>query len=635
MIPTPRRALLRDVCRVVAVATVLTVAWAWPVLQAPDRRVVGEASAGPHPDPFVVARQYDLGTIPAPYLQPATDVPGLIVARATGGLAAHNLLVLASFPLTAGCTFVLAVVLTRSRLAGVIAAAGFTWAPFHMVHAAYHVHIAQVQWWPLALLALALASRQPIGRAIASVLLPVLLLVTASFYWALAAVFVIPVTLGALWLFPSTVAPPANRRTAGLLGLASIVVVAGAVTGAAWMVDAETAGFGAADRAWYSARWFSLWLPPVTHPLLGSVSTNLWTAVNAGPGLLEQQLGSGIGVLALAAVAVLSRWRVPTDAAVAAVPMLVCVGVAAWGASVHGGDLLGGILPMFRAYARIGVVAVLSLTVMAGSGAAVLWRRRSTRPLAVGLIALMAVELYPTGDRFREALPTAGHVWIATQAPHATVLDCTAPGRVYGATMRTQLPGLRFREPPFDDCASPDLAGTLAAHGVQYVVMRRALREARWLEAGGQLDGLVEVARETDALVLRVDAAPAAVFTSEILGQYAREFEGGESWRWMPAAAEWRVMNRTAGDVRVRLTIEAEAFGGARTLQITGPVGDTRQAAVHEAGVHDVGPFTLPPGESRVAFSVPEGDVPAAVVAGSNDERRLAIRVGRWWWRVQ
>jgi hypothetical protein len=635
MLPSPRRRLLRDVFLVMVLAATLTAVWAWPVLRAPDRRVIGAASAGPHPDPFVTAGQYTRGDVPAPYWQSATDLPGIAIAQVSSGLTAFNLLVLISFPLTAAFTFLLGVTLTQSRLAAAMAALLFTWAPFHLAHAAYHVHIAQIQWWPLLWLAVCLAARHAVGRASAIVTVPAMLLVTASFYWALAAVFVVPALFAALWMYPATLSPPVNRRTAGLLCLMSIGAAMVGVAGGAWILDGEGVAFGASDLAWYSARWFSLWLPPVAHPFLGDVSASIWTAATAGPGLLEQQLSLGLGAIALAGVAVVQRWRTPDDRVVASVPMLVSVGGAAWVASMYGGDVLGEVLPMFRAYARISVVAVLSLAMMAGTGAAVLWRGAVSRRFAAALVVLVVVELFPWGDRFREALPTAGHAWIATHAPTAAALDCTAPGRVYGTTVRMQLPGMRFREPPFEDCASPDLGGTLAAHGVTYVVMRRSLRESRWLEAGGRIEGLREVAREADALVLRVEAAPPEVFTTEVLGLYPREFDRTDTWRWMPAGAEWRVMNRASPDTRAVLALEVDVFAGPRTLRVTGPGGEVHERVIRAAGMVELGPFNLPPGESRVTFEVPEGDTPVSIQTPSSDDRRLAIRIARWQWRLR
>lgn len=617
------------------VAALLTIAMAWPVVQNPGATVFGAPLAGPHPDPFVVAAQYERGTIPRPYFQPATDLPGIALARVTSGLTAYNVLVLASFPLTAAFTFALGVVLTRSRIGGVIAAAAFTWAPFHFAHAAYHVHIAQMQWWPLFLLAVCVAVRQSWTRGLVTLAIPGVLLVTASFYWALAALFVVPVMLAGLWWLPATLDPPANSRSAARLLVVVVVAALVGVAAASSFVDVDALGFGAGDRAWYSARWFSLFLPAVTHPWLGRLSEGVWTAAGAGPGLLEQQLGLGVGVVVLAGVALTRRWRAPADPLVAAVPFLLVVGITGWAASVFGGAVLGDVLPIFRAYARIGVVAVLALALLAGIGGAVLMSARAGRPVAVGLLLLTAAELYPPAERWKPALPTAAHTWIATHAPDATIFDCTAPGRVYGQTVRAQFPSLvRFREPPFEDCVAPDIGATLAAHGVTHIVLRRALREAVYLESGGLLDGVSILARESDALVLRVDAPPAGVYVTEVLGLHGREFLGRDTWRWMPAESEWVVLNRTARDVRATFDITASSFHGEKTLRLTLPSGETAEARVGAHGEYQLGPVTIPVGETRVRLASVEGDTQPSTVTGAPDARRLAVRLDQWRWRV-
>jgi hypothetical protein len=622
--PATPRQIVGSMAAVAAVATLLTIAMAWPVVRDPGATVFGPALAGPHPDPFVVAAQYERGTIPSPYLQPATDLPGIALAQATSGLTAYNLLVLASFPLTAAFTFALGMVLTRSRIAGVAAAAAFTWAPFHLAHAPYHVHIVQVQWWPLLLLALCVAVRGPWIRGLAIIALPAVLLVTASFYWGLAALFVVPAMLATFWWMPGSLDPPVNRRTAAHLLLIAIVVGVTALAAATTFVDLDTAGFGAADRAWYSARWFSLFLPAVTHPWLGAASEGVWNAAGAGPGLLEQQLGLGIGVLVLAGIAVIRRWRSPADPLVAAVPFLLVVGFVAWAASVFGGSAVGDLLPMFRAYARIGVVAILALTVLAGIGGAILVQTRVGRPVAVALLLLTAVELYPPADRWNPALPTAAHTWLKTNVPDAVIFDCTAPGRVYGQTVRAQFPGLvRFRETPFEDCVAPDIGGTLAAHGVSHMVLRRALREARWLESGGFLDGLSIAEQTSDALVLRVDAPKAGVYVTDVIGLQGREFLGRDTWRWMGAQSEWLVLNRTTADVRATFEIVAGSISGERTLRLILPSGEMADARVGAHGTYQLGPVTMPVGETRVRLTSLEGGTEATTV-----------RLHQWRWRI-
>ena len=124
--------------------------------------------AGRHHDPFTVMAQYESGTVPLPYLQPATDLPGILLARVFGPLDAYNLLVLIAFPLTAGFAFLHARHVIGSTSGALLAAMLFTLSPFHLAHSAYHVHVAQLQWVPLFFLMLwRLVEQLSLGRELA------------------------------------------------------------------------------------------------------------------------------------------------------------------------------------------------------------------------------------------------------------------------------------------------------------------------------------------------------------------------------------------------------------------------------------------------------------------------------------
>lgn len=123
------------------------------MLRAPSERVFGTEIVGRHHDPFMLMRRFELGLRSDLYGQPISDVAGALLARAMGGVAAYNLLVFASFPLALAAVYWLARHLAVSRAAATVALA-FAFSPFHLAHAAYHPHIAQVQWQPLYVLAL-------------------------------------------------------------------------------------------------------------------------------------------------------------------------------------------------------------------------------------------------------------------------------------------------------------------------------------------------------------------------------------------------------------------------------------------------------------------------------------------------
>ena len=91
-----------------AVAAILTLFIAAPVVRAPSERVFGMEIVGRHHDPFTVMRQFDGPIAAGVYSQPITDIPGALLARVFGPVAAYNWLVLLTFPLSAIAAFLLA-----------------------------------------------------------------------------------------------------------------------------------------------------------------------------------------------------------------------------------------------------------------------------------------------------------------------------------------------------------------------------------------------------------------------------------------------------------------------------------------------------------------------------------------------
>ena len=214
------------------------------------------------------------------------------------------------------------------------------------------------------------------------------------------------------------------------------------------------------------------------------------------------------------------------------------------------------------------------------------------------------------------------------------MLDCTPPGREYAASVAV-LVGTRagFRQAPFDDCAAPGLAGTLARFGYRHVLVRNGSREGQWLSRGGRLPGLTIAASSIDDRVFAVDAPAADVYVSRVIGFHDREFDGAVTWRWMPRDAEWRVVN-TGPTTTATLDLQAGAFEGARDLEIW--IAGARAAAARVAGTawYRLGPLRLPSGETPLMFRVPQGDVEAGAVLRNGDARRLAIRVYDWRWHA-
>ena len=172
--------------------------------------------------------------------------------------------------------------------------------------------------------------------------------------------------------------------------------------------DRAGLAFAREDLFRYSAKWWGYLVPPVAHPLLGGVARRIWTASRVDVGLLEQQVSLGWSVVALGLVA-LYGWlaRDQRSVAEASVPILAAVAIVAMVCSLspernilgvtvmRPSALLYPIVPMFRSYARFGVIVQLMAALLAGVGAGRLfaatgparvigaawwsWRLRSTR----------------------------------------------------------------------------------------------------------------------------------------------------------------------------------------------------------------------------------------------------------------
>src|SRR5687768_7273663 len=134
MTPVPRGASLAF-----AVALAATIVMAAPVIRAPSDRIFGSGEIlgrdDPNRDPLVVIHQFRTGHVTPPYLQPMTDLPGRLLARVVGPVAAYNVIVLATFPLAAGAAYVLGRHVIGSHLGAMVAALAYAFLPFHVVQA--------------------------------------------------------------------------------------------------------------------------------------------------------------------------------------------------------------------------------------------------------------------------------------------------------------------------------------------------------------------------------------------------------------------------------------------------------------------------------------------------------------------
>ena len=652
-----QRRVVRRAAAVGLLATGLTAIIAAPVILNPTTLIFGQPIVGAHHDPFTVMAQFQGRPVVGLYVQPLTDWFGRLLGLLMSPVAAYNVVVLTSFPLAAVSGYLLAFHVTGSHAGSLVAALLFAFSPFHLAHAAYHAHIAQIHWLPLYLLALWRCLDRPTSGRLALLIGSTVAVVLASFYLGFVAAVMSPAFVIAYWL----AAPrhPSRRPTPGLIAVATTLAVLGVVAALAVETLYVRTGFAKVDTTVlreelfaYSARWWSYLVPPVDHPIWGGWARSVWDAHGVGHGLLEQQVFLGWFALALGAVPLWAWVRGDrTSPGARAAPLLVAIAAVALVCSmsperqigpvrfVRPSSVLYELAPMFRAYARFGVVVNLMVAILAGAGAARLLANRSrlVATMTVMLIGLALTELAPVPPwRSRDVLPTQAHRWVAGLETSRRVLECASTATARGRWSLWLMPQeFMFLGWIVEDCGEPGLGHKLAGLDVGHVIASPTTRVGRWLSRDSSSGGLTLVKAFPDGLVFETPTTRPALFVGELRGFEPRDYGRDRTWRWMDARADLRVVNTTDQPVTATLGLELMPAGLDPRLQVT---LDGRDVAAIDLSpgfrVHDMGPLTFPPGSHLLGLSVAPGPgVDASDRRTASAGRTLAL--GNWRWTIE
>jgi hypothetical protein len=640
-------------------AAILTLLVAAPVLRAPSQRVFGMEIVGRHQDPFAEMELFGLPISMAVYTQPVTDITGALFARISGAVAAYNWLVLLSFPLSAATAYLLARYLSLSRPGATVAALAYAFSPFHLAQAAYHPHIAQTQWIPLYFLALWRCLDRPSRAAVGFLGVTMLTVTLSNFYGGLIAGVMTPVALAAYWSAETGLRETRSRR---LLTVAGSLVLFAALgwsyfvyAARAPLVNPAAFAFPRDDLFLYSAKWWSYLVPPVAHPLLGPSAREAWTAAGVREGLLEQQVSLGWGIVALGLIATV-RWLIPitnlpSPASLPRVPAFIIVALAALLCSlsperaigaftfVRPSALLYEMVPMFRAYARFGVVVQLMAALLAGVGVDYLRRSGSWRAriACIALVILAAGEYtVAPSAMWRDVLPTAAQRWVTQQPANVKALDCMPLTQESESVQWLTSARVMLLANWLDDCTEPNFARKLAANGYTHLIVHRDTDAGRWFADHAPLDGFSIAAQfDDDEDAFAVNVPPPAIYTATMTGFSPREQDAEWVWRWMGTTAAWTVINTGTQPVVATLDLEMSAFLCPRDMDV---MLDGRAVQTLSVGparrVYHIDAFTVPPGYHSLVFHPAESPAVADDAIHNGDRRPLSFALGTWRWSV-
>jgi len=457
----------------------------------------------------------------APYGAGWQAVPFAVISLALaslsallGGIGAYNLEVLASFPLTAWTTYLVARRFGCRPLAAAFAGLAFAFIPYHIEKAQGHAGQTHTELFSATLLFL-MRWRQGGSRwnlAGAGTVAGVTLWI--DYYFAFIDAFLVATFFAASFLrgkggeswWPRlrthvVAALILGLATAAFVPVTVLVAERGSLAGS---LAAQTASFNQslAEVRVYSSRPFEFLLPYHANPLVPKRVVDYETSRLHSSNFTEQSLFIGYTVMVLAALWVLVAWRRFETI------VLLAIGAVGFLVSLPPGLnfnhyvvptpslLLNPVFPIFRVYARFGILVLLGAAILAGLGLS--WAQERLRRRAA---LLLAVPFFLTALEFNSLPPThvlrilpapAAYQWLAAQPAGILVeypLAASTPQtqeiqthqyELYqpvhghpifnGATTASQAyilyPGL---EPYY----GPGVAGALLSIGIRYVFVHR------------------------------------------------------------------------------------------------------------------------------------------------------------------
>lgn len=346
---------------------------------------------------------------------PAWQLLGKGFSVITNEIIANNIFVLMSFVLAAIIVYFLVYYITTSSLCGLFSSIIYTFCPYHFARSWQHLAIAQVQWMPLFIFALLYLRERKSYKAVFFVAISYFLIACFelgyAYFMAIAtAVFVISTifyykrkSLRIIWLvFLGMFLTFLFLLPQTLKIIKSMLIGATATDLASSMYKRPFE-----DLFMQSAKPLSYLLPSAQHPIFGKFTQYFVGDFLYGVSFTEHTLYLGWTTIVLSFVA-FRYWKKRgklnklEEKENFTIGYFILLAIVAWLFSQPPWWRFGSvrillpsffmykILPMFRAYARFGIVIMLAMSVLAGFGLKSILEKFKTQKMKILITCLFS-----------------------------------------------------------------------------------------------------------------------------------------------------------------------------------------------------------------------------------------------------
>lgn len=613
---------------------------------------------------------YDKSDVPP---LPVFDYPRLFLAQFFNEGVVYNIMIWFGLFGTAVAMYYLMYYFTKNRFVSLIAGVMFSFSQDHLMHSMQHPAFTLLLWVPLYIFSLFKLFEKPSYKSAFSCSLVYFLLLFCNYYYAYF--MVIATLLFLLCRFFKYKLTSVEIKflfvTLIFVFILSYHFIFPVINR---ILDPQDQGLGLVskqpfqDLIKYSARWQDYLLPSEYHPLWGK-----WTEAYVGEKLggrhyFERTLYIGFISLIFSFLAIVKRKKIITSQPKIYLVFLFFPSLAIISFIFSLSPVLDlgrfkipmpsffayKLLPMFRVYSRLGILVILSVTILAGMGINYIlnrinhikWRRLAGGGiLSFVLLELINIPPFHYIDLTNIPLP---YKWLAEQPGDISVVEypwergaeqTSIDYQFYQRIHKKKLVncgiegslGDAFRK----ECYYPSRRETtelFAYLGVDYMILHKNSYSDDYLVQIDKNPGLKLIMEFPDEKVYKIISDPSdlpVVFWQNVASP--EKWDDGNYWRWIGNNAT--VWTGPVKDTVADLEFNILAFAKDRELKIylnnlllkkiyvIAPKSPELSTKVY------LGNVLLQKGDNIIRFYTPQGETMIGDIAGNSDTRRVSFAI--------
>lgn len=603
-------------------------------------------------------RGLDVGNIPrAPVLEHCMQF--LTVFFEEGFI--YNLIVWAGLLTGVFAMYFLVFHLTKNRLAGLVSGLIFSFNPDHIMHSAQHLGLTLILWIPLYIYSLFRLFEKPGYKGIFLCGGLFSLAVLSNYYYGYFMVIATAVLI-IIKLINQGFVLSEVKRLCFAFGFA-FLIIGGFVCPIVFRFIGSGGSGGSLyvqpfrDLMKYAARWWDYFLPNEFHPVFGRFTQGF------SRHYFERSLYIGHIPLVLSTIGVI-KWR-RLDREGYAIPFFLVSAIVFFVFSLSPIFEIGSIkvpnfsffvykiVPMFRVYARMGIMVILSIGVLAGYGLKYLWERAKRRWMRIFIflsipgILFEYINFPPFHTIDLSNIPGV-YKWLEKQPQGVVIAEYPFMRNIEVQQYKYQFYQRIHRKPLINGAPegtlgdafrrqmqypqSEDTAKLLACLGTDYMVVHKDFYSEKDMKEIDKNTGLKFIVDFPDARVYKVIAKPDSlnIVYWQSFGSWEKWDDGGY-WRWMGNDATIWVSTDKSKVVDIRFKILA--FARDRELRVyindvlIKKIDVTAPLNSESAQVVKLENILLQPGENIVRFHTSQGENRIGDVLRNNDDRRVSFAI--------